>query len=86
MLQLTLESSELSEQELFDYGVNYVRAGIATVRGGFSAEQSGALEGRGHRLRYVPDLASSPVIVRDPLTGQWTGAADPRRGGLAAGR
>jgi multidrug efflux pump subunit AcrB len=33
VLQLALESSELSEQELFDYGVNYVRAGIATVQG-----------------------------------------------------
>jgi multidrug efflux pump subunit AcrB len=30
---LALESTELSEQELFDYGVNYVRAGIATVQG-----------------------------------------------------
>jgi CzcA family heavy metal efflux pump len=33
VLQLALESTELSEQELFDYGVNYVRAGIATVQG-----------------------------------------------------
>jgi CzcA family heavy metal efflux pump len=33
VLQLALQSSELSEQELFDYGVNYVRAGIATVQG-----------------------------------------------------
>jgi multidrug efflux pump subunit AcrB len=33
VLQLALESPTLSEQELFDYGVNYVRAGIATVQG-----------------------------------------------------
>ena len=55
-------------------------------QGGFTAEQSGGLEGRGHRLRLVPDLGSSPVIVRDAASGQWTGAADPRRGGLAAGQ
>jgi gamma-glutamyltranspeptidase/glutathione hydrolase len=59
---------------------------ILLEQGGFTADQSRALEGRGHRLRYVPDLASSPVIVRDSATGEWTGAADPRRGGLAAGR
>jgi gamma-glutamyltranspeptidase / glutathione hydrolase len=59
---------------------------ILLEQGGFTAEQRRALEGRGHRLRSVPDLASSPVIVRDPATGEWTGAADPRRGGLAAGR
>ncbi|HWO10783.1 MAG TPA: efflux RND transporter permease subunit, partial [Polyangiaceae bacterium] len=33
VLQLALHSSELSEQELFDYGVNTVRAGVATVQG-----------------------------------------------------
>jgi len=33
VLQLALHSDELSEQELFDYGVNTVRAGIATVQG-----------------------------------------------------
>src|SRR5262245_2036751 len=33
VLQLALESDKLSEQELFDYGVNYVRAGVATVQG-----------------------------------------------------
>jgi len=33
VLQLALESEQLSEQELFDYGVNFVRAGVATVQG-----------------------------------------------------
>jgi multidrug efflux pump subunit AcrB len=33
VLQLALESSTLSEQQLFDYGVNFVRADAATVRG-----------------------------------------------------
>ncbi|MET0412914.1 MAG: efflux RND transporter permease subunit, partial [Polyangiaceae bacterium] len=33
VIQLALESDKLSEQQLFDYGVNFVRAGIATVRG-----------------------------------------------------
>src|SRR5690349_17341505 len=33
VLQLALQSGQLSEQELFDYGVNTVRAGIATVQG-----------------------------------------------------
>jgi gamma-glutamyltranspeptidase/glutathione hydrolase len=59
---------------------------IALEQGGFTADQTGELERRGHKLRFVPDLASSPVILRDPATGQWTGAPDPRRGGEAAGR
>jgi CzcA family heavy metal efflux pump len=33
VLQLALESDKLSEQQLFDYGVNFVRAGLATVQG-----------------------------------------------------
>ena len=33
VLQLALESEQLSEQQLFDFGVNFVRAGVATVRG-----------------------------------------------------
>jgi gamma-glutamyltranspeptidase/glutathione hydrolase len=59
---------------------------IALEQGGFTPDQIAGLERRGHRLRFVPDLASSPVILRDPKTRQWTGAADPRRGGEAAGR
>jgi gamma-glutamyltranspeptidase/glutathione hydrolase len=59
---------------------------IALEQGGFTPDQIAGLERRGHRLRFVPELASSPVILRDPETRQWTGAADPRRGGEAAGR
>ena len=33
ILQAALESNTLSEQELFDYGTNFVRADMATVRG-----------------------------------------------------
>src|SRR5471030_2375451 len=33
ILQVALESESLSEQQLFDYGVNFVRADIATIQG-----------------------------------------------------
>ena len=33
ILQVALESDSLSEQQLFDYGMNFVRADLATVRG-----------------------------------------------------
>ena len=33
VLQLVLESERLTEQQLFDLGVNFVRAGVATVQG-----------------------------------------------------
>jgi len=33
VLQLAIESEQLSEQQLFDFGVNFVRAGISTVQG-----------------------------------------------------
>jgi multidrug efflux pump subunit AcrB len=33
IMQAALESSSLSEQELFDYGTNFVRADMSTVRG-----------------------------------------------------
>src|SRR5580658_3679238 len=33
ILQLALESSSLSEQQLFDYGTNFVRADFATIQG-----------------------------------------------------
>jgi gamma-glutamyltranspeptidase/glutathione hydrolase len=82
-----------------DFGMNAIEAGhaprlhqqwqpdeIALEQGGFTPDQTTELERRGHRLRFVSDLASSPVIRRDRATRQWTGAADPRRGGEAAGR
>jgi multidrug efflux pump subunit AcrB len=33
ILQLALESDSLSEQQLFDYGTNFIRADIATIQG-----------------------------------------------------
>ncbi len=33
IMQLALESDTLSEQQLFDYGINFIRAEIATVPG-----------------------------------------------------
>ena len=33
ILQVALQSDSLAEQQLFDYGINFVRADIATVRG-----------------------------------------------------
>jgi gamma-glutamyltranspeptidase/glutathione hydrolase len=59
---------------------------IALEAGGFTAEQVRTLEGRGHTLRFVPELGNAPVILRDLAAGAWTGAADPRRGGAALGR
>jgi gamma-glutamyltranspeptidase/glutathione hydrolase len=59
---------------------------VALEEGGFLPEQIAGLEGRGHHLDFVPDLASSPLILRDGTTGEWTGAPDPRRGGSAEGR
>jgi len=59
---------------------------VSLEQGGFLPEQIAGLEGLGHHLQYVPDLASSPLILRDPKTADWTGAPDPRRGGAAEGR
>jgi gamma-glutamyltranspeptidase/glutathione hydrolase len=59
---------------------------VALEQGGFLPAQIAGLEARGHHLDYVPDLASSPLILRDKTTGEWTGAPDPRRGGTAEGR
>ncbi len=33
ILQLALESDTLSEQQLFDYGTNFIRADVATIQG-----------------------------------------------------
>jgi gamma-glutamyltranspeptidase/glutathione hydrolase len=84
---------------IIDFGMNAVEAvnaprlhqqwqpdEIALEQGGFNPDQISGLEERGHRVRFVPDLASSPVIERDAASGDWTGAADPRRGGAVAGR
>ncbi len=58
---------------------------IALEEGGFTPEQVESLKSRGHALRFVPEIGSAPVILRDPDHKSWTGAADPRRGGLALG-
>ncbi len=42
------------------------------------------LEKRGHNLNLVPMIGVSAAVARD-ATGQFTGAADPRSGGTAAG-
>ena len=59
---------------------------IAIEARGFTPEQTAELEARGHTLHVVPDLASSPLILRDQTANDWTGAADPRRGGAVLGR
>ncbi|HEX3479109.1 MAG TPA: efflux RND transporter permease subunit [Kofleriaceae bacterium] len=33
IMQIAMESDTLSEQQLFDYGINYIRAEIATIKG-----------------------------------------------------
>ncbi|HWO08885.1 MAG TPA: gamma-glutamyltransferase, partial [Polyangiaceae bacterium] len=58
---------------------------LALEDGGFSPDQTAGLEGLGYALRFVPDLASAPLIARDTARGEWTAAPDPRRGGAAAG-
>jgi len=43
------------------------------------------LEQLGHRLRFVSDIGASPAILRNAAGTGWSGMADPRRGGAAAG-
>ncbi len=53
--------------------------------GGLPRETIGALEAMGHTVRpRNAYIGNSPSILRRP--GRWTGVADPRAGGLAAGR
>ena len=54
---------------------------------GFPAEVRQALEAKGHRVVVVDrwSFGASQVIVRDPATDAWLGAADPRRDGYAIG-
>ena len=59
---------------------------IALEAHGFTPQQTTELEARGHTLHVVPDLASAPLILRDQAANDWTGAADPRRGGAVLGR
>jgi len=54
---------------------------------GFPAEVRQALEAKGHKVVVVDrwSFGASQVIVHDPATGTWLGAADPRRDGYAIG-
>jgi gamma-glutamyltranspeptidase len=40
---------------------------------------------RGHKLTEVNSLGVSQAVARDPATGRFTGAHDPRVAGKAAG-
>jgi gamma-glutamyltranspeptidase len=54
---------------------------------GFPADVRQALESKGHKVAVVArwSFGASQVIVRNPGTGAWLGAADPRRDGYAIG-
>lgn len=54
---------------------------------GFSPEIIKGLEEKGHKVKVVGrwSFGASQVIARDPVTGAWLGAADPRREGYAIG-
>ena len=52
---------------------------------GMSPDTRRELERRGHQLRTRTTMGNVQVIVRDPETGGWTGASDPRGMGLAIG-
>jgi gamma-glutamyltranspeptidase / glutathione hydrolase len=54
---------------------------------GFPKEVMKGLEAKGHKVKVVDrwSFGASQVIARDPATGAWLGAADPRREGYAIG-
>ncbi len=54
---------------------------------GFPSAVMKGLEERGHKVKVVGrwSFGASQVIARDPVTGAWMGAADPRREGYAIG-
>ena len=54
---------------------------------GFPFEVMKGLEEKGHKVKVVGrwSFGASQVIARDPDTGAWMGAADPRREGYAIG-
>jgi gamma-glutamyltranspeptidase/glutathione hydrolase len=57
---------------------------ISLEPGAFTREVWDALRARGHKLAWTKwPIGSAPAIVRKD--GQWTGAVDPRIGGLAMG-
>ncbi len=56
-----------------------------SVEEGVSLDTLRLLRGMGHRVVVGETLGAASSIVVDPVTGRRSGAADPRRGGLAAG-
>lgn len=54
---------------------------------GFPAEVVAKLKGMGHKVKIVErwSFGAAQVIVREPVSGTWMGAADPRREGYAIG-
>jgi len=44
-----------------------------------------ALAQRGHKIEELPAVALSQIVARSPDGKSFTGAADPRAGGTAAG-
>ncbi len=52
---------------------------------GLSPETRARLEAMGHTFAERPAIGLAQLIVRDRAAGVWTGASDPRGGGLAKG-
>ncbi|MGD0527446.1 MAG: efflux RND transporter permease subunit [Polyangiaceae bacterium] len=73
ILQLALESDSLSEQQLFDYGTNFIRADVATIQG---AQLPWPYGGKQREIMLDIDPARlyawglSPRDVNDALTVQ----------------
>jgi gamma-glutamyltranspeptidase/glutathione hydrolase len=58
---------------------------ILVEPGALAADVARALEERGHRLEEKRLFGGAHVIGRDEASGEWLGAADPRRHGSARG-
>jgi gamma-glutamyltranspeptidase/glutathione hydrolase len=59
---------------------------IRVEPGALAADVVENLEARGHRVVEAETFGGAHVIGRDAKTGEWLGAADPRRHGSAKGR
>ena len=53
VLQLTLTSNNLNEQQLYDYGLNFIRTQLATVQGGFRRRQRCVCRHQGSQKRVT---------------------------------
>lgn len=60
---------------------------VLRMEGGFSDETVAALRAKGHPVNVVEpwSFGGAALIVKDPHTGTWFAAADPRREGYALG-